>query len=139
MSQYSSKKSKSYFGIIFALEWDVSIRGYDGMCYHCDKSRVGISENGFIIQGIVTDISIMNIHQYSIFLIMLQYWKMCLAFRGTVDTDSSNETVSCQSSVDLPAVGAAEQEHLSSLSIFLILCVLGKITSSYCIHLVLGY
>ncbi|KAK7077214.1 Sodium/hydrogen exchanger 8 [Halocaridina rubra] len=43
---------------------------------------------------------------------------------GPVDVEQSNDTSSCQSSVDLPAVGAAEQEHLSSLSIFLILCVL---------------
>ncbi|KAK8397715.1 hypothetical protein O3P69_004478 [Scylla paramamosain] len=44
---------------------------------------------------------------------------------GTVvDTEPANETQACHSSVDLPEVGAAEQEHLSSLSIFLILCVL---------------
>ncbi|XP_076034714.1 na[+]/H[+] hydrogen exchanger 1 [Oratosquilla oratoria] len=44
----------------------------------------------------------------------------------TDDTDNSspNETSTCQESVDLPAMGSAEQEHLSSLSIFLILCVL---------------
>lgn len=41
-----------------------------------------------------------------------------------VDGEASNETQLCHSSVDLPEVGAAEQEHLSSLSIFLILCVL---------------
>lgn len=43
---------------------------------------------------------------------------------GTVDADPTNETQLCHTSVDLPEVGAAEQEHLSSLSIFLILCVL---------------
>ncbi|KAF2364327.1 Na+/H+ exchanger [Trinorchestia longiramus] len=36
-----------------------------------------------------------------------------------------NLTNSCTESEDLPAVGAAEKEHLSSLSIFLILCILG--------------
>ncbi|KAA0202789.1 hypothetical protein HAZT_HAZT010463 [Hyalella azteca] len=36
-----------------------------------------------------------------------------------------NLTDSCNESEDLPAVGAAEKEHLSSLSIFLILCILG--------------
>ncbi|KAB7496435.1 Sodium/hydrogen exchanger 8 [Armadillidium nasatum] len=40
-------------------------------------------------------------------------------------SESANDTSECQQSVDLPAKGAAEQEHLSSLSIFLILCVLG--------------
>lgn len=43
---------------------------------------------------------------------------------GVVDVESTNETTVCHTSADLPAVGAAEQEHLSSLSIFLILCVL---------------
>ena len=44
-----------------------------------------------------------------------------------------NDTSSCQQSIDLPAKGAAEQEHLSSLSIFLILCVLGML--SHFLHL----
>lgn len=47
--------------------------------------------------------------------------------RVIADNESSNETQACHTSVDLPEVGAAEQEHLSSLSIFLILCVLGMV------------
>ncbi|KAG7171154.1 Sodium/hydrogen exchanger 8-like [Homarus americanus] len=45
---------------------------------------------------------------------------------GSVDADPANETQPCHTSVDLPEMGAAEQEHLSSLSIFLILsmCVI---------------
>uniref|UniRef100_A0A6A7G718 Sodium/hydrogen exchanger n=1 Tax=Hirondellea gigas TaxID=1518452 RepID=A0A6A7G718_9CRUS len=42
------------------------------------------------------------------------------------DVVVSNLTANaCQESEDLPSIGAAEQEHLSSLSIFLILCILG--------------
>lgn len=40
------------------------------------------------------------------------------------DIENGNETSACITSVDLPSKGAAEQEHISSMSIFLILCVL---------------
>lgn len=43
-----------------------------------------------------------------------------------MEGEAGNETEPCHTSIDLPEVGAAEQEHLSSLSIFLILCVLGN-------------
>lgn len=52
--------------------------------------------------------------------------ELMLYCRVAVDVEAANETQPCHTSVDLPEVGAAEQEHLSSLSIFLILCVLGK-------------
>lgn len=77
----------------------------------------------------MTDVFRFQYYIFRIILVEMLYKDillLCFVFRGTVDTDSSNETLSCQSSVDLPAVGAAEQEHLSSLSIFLILCVLGE-------------
>ncbi|XP_018026186.1 sodium/hydrogen exchanger 8-like [Hyalella azteca] len=60
---------------------------------------------------------------------LVQYYPQhCLP--ASVDDTERNEfignlTDSCNESEDLPAVGAAEKEHLSSLSIFLILCILG--------------
>lgn len=62
-----------------------------------------------------------------------------LFFRVIADGESSNETQACHTSVDLPEVGAAEQEHLSSLSIFLILCVLGTVNLWSCFCCIFVY